>query len=248
MVRPSRAAALLAFAAALSFTPARATELPDDRLRLTVGMALLEFGGSGWEDLVANGGYGDVRYSPGGWFSDETYTVYPDDSTVRAEMFFADLSYVVGPWWGVGLAVNHNEPFSPWVGFKSTSFNDVSGDYLHVSASRVTTVAPHAFFLIERHASLAVGGGPAFHWTRFEYGVSPLFASPLSSRDDSKLGFMLRAIAEYPFGWFRVGLTAQYDWVGSETLTGADLNDPDFPTSDFSLNYGFVGLHVGLGL
>lgn len=225
--------------------PADDTSPIRHRLRVNFGMALLQSGGGDWADTLWNAGYGDTHYNDGGWFSTPGYTDYPVKAN-RAELFLIDASYILTRSVGVGLAFNMNEPFDGWAGFKSTSPTNISGLYVYVTPSQLKTLSPQVFLLFEKHVSLTLGLGPAIHWTTLTYGDGPV--SEFAPITDTKFGLMLRGSVEYPIGSVRLGVSAQYNWVGSEAITSEMLGDPEFPTSEFSLNYAFVGVHLGIGI
>lgn len=220
-----------------------------DRIKLTIGMAA-SIGGESWGDVLRDADYDATLVDGGGFFFPSRTIDYPTRDFSTSELFYGDLSVRWTRRVGFGLTHNRNEPFDGWTGVKAVVASDESTSYrtLHADLASIATWSPQIFVRAGGRVSASIGVGPSWHATEFMYTSVNDAASVTGrrTRSDVKWGFTVRASVDAVLQDLCVGICGQYNHVGSETLDGDDVGDPDFPASEFDLHYAFVGVHVGI--
>jgi hypothetical protein len=215
------------------------------RFRFAIGVAVFKTGGNDWGRVIADAGFGDTQivWHGAGLIRWTEEIQHPSQhGSPHDKLFFVTGDYMITSHFGLGLGLNHGEPFSAWSGYRAS---DGTTEAVRIDPSpRVTTLLAQAAATVQSPVNLTVGVGPALHWAHVK--VNDDDGAPAARRE--MLGVSVRAALEYVYAAFRGGLTAQYNWVGDVEVTEGSWEVPDFPTSQFPMDYGFVAVHIGFGI
>lgn len=218
---------------------------PSHRLSFFVGMAATR-GGNDWERTLSRADYGATLTSwsgAGDWVVEHTVD-YPEQFSQRDGLFYAGLRARVSQKLDIGLHVNQGTPFKGWRGVKADTGSSGRRE-LTVDPSRIRSICPLVYLATgDDVVRYAIGTGPSYHDVEFTWSNG----QETETLDKRFFGWTLRATMDVLRRHFLLGFCAEYNWLGAVELDGATIGDPEFPDSEFGMNYGYIGIHLGLGI